>query len=329
MKKILLTFLALLIAGMFLIGCAPELKESDAQEALSGQATQSELSRCYKDKNCNSLFQRCVSQSKCTSRSPDFNSCVDTCYKSALAASKPAVPKPTACVPKCTGKECGPDGCGGTCGSCDKYCLNAPGKCTPTCNDIGSCSVFKDSDNDGIEDGDDNCPTVSNADQVDTNYDGKGDTCTIPECGNGIVETGEACDDGNKVTNDGCSNNCLKFVCLDSDPSKDVNVKGTLVAGYTYSDGIFKTIYSPNEYGLIFVNVTDTCHDNNTGVVQNKCKVLGTSAQSAACPAGTSCKDGACVTTSVPSGSSSSGGGSSSSSSSSSSGGSVGNQTNN
>ncbi|MBI5495331.1 MAG: hypothetical protein HY904_09890 [Deltaproteobacteria bacterium] len=27
-------------------------------------------------------------------------------------------PKPCACIPKCTGKECGPDGCGGVCGTC-------------------------------------------------------------------------------------------------------------------------------------------------------------------------------------------------------------------
>jgi cysteine-rich repeat protein len=30
-----------------------------------------------------------------------------------------------------------------------------------------------------------------------------------PECGNGLVDTGEACDDGNNISGDGCSANCL------------------------------------------------------------------------------------------------------------------------
>ncbi len=38
------------------------------------------------------------------------------------------------CAPQCTGKECGPDGCGGQCGTCsaDKKC-NAAGKCEVVC----------------------------------------------------------------------------------------------------------------------------------------------------------------------------------------------------
>src|SRR5262249_9279789 len=38
------------------------------------------------------------------------------------------------------------------------------------------------------------------------------DTCVhtpiVPCCGNGVVEAGEQCDDGNTNNNDGCSNNC-------------------------------------------------------------------------------------------------------------------------
>lgn len=42
---------------------------------------------------------------------------------------------PDICVPSCSGKECGPDGCGGVCGSCPKgyECLDYKCKCIPSC----------------------------------------------------------------------------------------------------------------------------------------------------------------------------------------------------
>jgi cysteine-rich repeat protein len=47
------------------------------------------------------------------------------------------------------------------------------------------------------------------------NIDGDGcDTnCTITACGNGIVTAGEACDDGNKIDGDGCDTNCTVTAC--------------------------------------------------------------------------------------------------------------------
>jgi len=52
------------------------------------------------------------------------------------------------CKPECEGKECGPDGCGGKCGGCDigDHCLPT-GQCEPDC--VPSC--------DGRECGDDGC----------------------------------------------------------------------------------------------------------------------------------------------------------------------------
>ena len=35
-----------------------------------------------------------------------------------------------------------------------------------------------------------------------------GGGCVIAHCGNGIVEPGEACDDGNEVGGDGCNGTC-------------------------------------------------------------------------------------------------------------------------
>ncbi|MCA9298446.1 MAG: DUF4215 domain-containing protein, partial [Phycisphaerales bacterium] len=33
--------------------------------------------------------------------------------------------------------------------------------------------------------------------------------CTKPRCGDGILDAGEACDDGNDVGGDGCAADCL------------------------------------------------------------------------------------------------------------------------
>ncbi len=41
-------------------------------------------------------------------------------------------PNPNACMPVCTGKVCGPDGCGGSCGACSGTC-DASGQCVGTC----------------------------------------------------------------------------------------------------------------------------------------------------------------------------------------------------
>jgi len=39
------------------------------------------------------------------------------------------------CAPKCLGRECGPDGCGGLCGQCPspQTCDDGSGQCTPPC----------------------------------------------------------------------------------------------------------------------------------------------------------------------------------------------------
>jgi cysteine-rich repeat protein len=68
-------------------------------------------------------------------------------------------------VAQCSGKKCGADGCGGTCGTC------ASGS---TCQS-GSC---------------------------------------VANCGNGVKDSGEACDDGNNVDTDSCVH-CQNAFCGD------------------------------------------------------------------------------------------------------------------
>lgn len=45
--------------------------------------------------------------------------------------------------------------------------------------------------------------------------DGCGPTCLFEVCGNGYVDPGESCDDGNTITGDGCSAACVVEYCSD------------------------------------------------------------------------------------------------------------------
>jgi len=105
--------------------------------------------------------------------------------------------------------------------------LGTPGAANPECK--------MDADGDGVEDVKDNCPTLANTnqldldldtvgdacdncpdlpntDQQDTNSNGLGDACDLPkvvtDCGNGVINAGESCDDGNTTSGDGCSASC-------------------------------------------------------------------------------------------------------------------------
>ena len=54
---------------------------------------------------------------------------------------------------------------------------------------------------------------ASCGDGTDNDCDGLADAadpdCYVPSCGNGILDPGEECDDGNNVYLDGCSGVCL------------------------------------------------------------------------------------------------------------------------
>jgi hypothetical protein len=52
---------------------------------------------------------------------------------------------------------------------------------------------FYDKDGDGIADSKDNCPSVKNASQKDTDGDGKGDACDTDDDGDGVPDTSDNC----------------------------------------------------------------------------------------------------------------------------------------
>lgn len=54
-------------------------------------------------------------------------------------------------------------------------------------------SAVIDSDNDGIEDANDNCPAVANADQADFDGDGYGDACDPDDDNDGVADESDLC----------------------------------------------------------------------------------------------------------------------------------------
>ncbi len=118
-----------------------------------------------------------------------------------------------ACTPQCDGKECGPNGCGGTCGSCEgSYdCL------VPTCNAEGACVGDPKPQGEACT-SDDNVCTLDEC-------DGEGNCIYLP--GN----EGVACEaDGNLCTVDQCD---FAGVCV-----HEPGPEGVACAG----DGNFCTI---------------------------------------------------------------------------------------
>lgn len=97
-----------------------------------------------------SCYQRCGSVAPsgcyCTPDCVDFGNCCDDFAESCT------------CTPDCTGKTCGSDGCGGSCGTCDgatPFCADdgqCTDQCTPTCDGRscgpdgcgGSCGICGD-----------------------------------------------------------------------------------------------------------------------------------------------------------------------------------------
>ena len=103
-----------------------------------------------------------------------------------------------------------PDGDTGSPGKANPPCPGPPDADKDTVPDKSDNCVQvpnldqADTDKDGKGNACDNCPSAANADQGDVDGDGKGDKCDAQECGDGELDKGETCDDGNKWSNDGC-----------------------------------------------------------------------------------------------------------------------------
>lgn len=82
-------------------------------------------------------------------------------------------------------------GCGGSEGNSSNSSLN------PADNSVevieGTKTEHPDTDNDGIDDAVDNCPSIENHDQEDSDQDGLGDVCDDDDDNDGILDHEDPC----------------------------------------------------------------------------------------------------------------------------------------
>jgi hypothetical protein len=152
---------------------------------------------------CNATGQG-YDQSTCsgTMRCAGAGQCVECIADADCGTGKQCRNSKCACMPQCTGKQCGPDGCGGTCGSACGFGTMCDS--TGTCVCAPSCFA-KNCGSDGCNG---SCGTCS-AGQGCNAFG----TCAT-SCGNGTVDATESCDDMNVITTDACIN-CQKATCGD------------------------------------------------------------------------------------------------------------------
>ncbi len=110
------------------------------------------------------------------------------------------------------------DGCSPTCEvEAGWSCSGEPSLCTSLC---GNGALDEGEQCEGVELDGQTCATVSAeytggtlACTTGCRFDTTG--CVRPGCGNGVVDSGEACDDGNTSNTDDCLNNCKANTCGD------------------------------------------------------------------------------------------------------------------
>ncbi len=117
------------------------------------------------------------------------------------------------CTPDCDGKECGDDGCGGSCGSCLNGipCSNGICQCTPHCDgrECGpdGCGGYCGQCDDGVACIAGQCECTPSCLGRDCGDDGCGGSC-------GLCSVSEECENGHCVCNPDCTNrNCGSDGC--------------------------------------------------------------------------------------------------------------------
>ena len=157
------------------------------------------------------------------------------------------------------------------------YITNNGSQCSDIVTVSNACGPAPDQDNDGINDFIDNCKTISNPDQKDSNYDGQGDKCDCDSDsdGDGIMDCNDNCpteqnpdqvDTNINGIGDICdcvsdSDNDFRPDCFDNcpanyNPTQDINA-----CTDTDNDGVFDDVDN-----CINIANADQADDNNNGI---------------------------------------------------------------
>lgn len=231
------------------------------------------------------------------------------------------------CTPNCTGKSCGSDGCGGTCGTCAGATCSTgscqggqcvltpiPGCCTSDgdCDDGNPCTVDTCVDgtcqhaaaapgttcgpNQVCQDG--SCiaacmPATCQAGQCGSTPDGCGGTLDCGMCG-----TGQTCANGTCVTSDPCASvTCTECqTCSGGGCVADASQNGAVCSKGTCQNGV---CIAPNPCAEVACPPCQTC-SNGTCVAANEGAYCGdgnSTCHNGQCVAGTPCAGGTATCT--------------------------------
>ncbi len=112
-----------------------------------------------------------------------------------------------------------------------------------------------DDDNDGVLDGDDNCPMVANEDQLDTDGDGDGDACDGDRDGDTIPDEMDNCPDVRNPTQDDLDGDGIGDAC-DSDVDGD---------GFDADADNCPDVANPGQEDIDGDGIGDACDDDTDG----------------------------------------------------------------
>jgi hypothetical protein len=115
----------------------------------------------------------------------------------------------------------------------------------------GTGAVATDTDEDGVVDGEDNCPTVANADQADADGDGLGDACDSNAHAPTVLTdaSNTSGNEGSEQTNSGAFS--------DGDGNDTLTITATGAGAVTdHGDGTWSWSYTPADNGTGTVTVT-------------------------------------------------------------------------
>ena len=107
---------------------------------------------------------------------------------------------------------------------------DAAGNTDPTPASSGWTISFADDDNDGVPDGGDNCPSVANPNQLDSDHDGSGDACDelTDRDGDGLADSSDDCpaDADNDADGDGVCGDVDNCPTMANQDQSDANQNG-------------------------------------------------------------------------------------------------------